>query len=191
MEAKAETLELLKRWGQGEAAARDQLISQVYEELRILAQRALAREQRVTTLQPTALVHEVYVRLLGQSALEIRDRGHFFAIAASVMRHILVDHARARLSHRRGAGALQVELKDSAAVVHPDPDVLAIDQALTRLESIDQRKCRVVEMKFFAGLTEHEIAEALGVARATVERDWTFAKSWLQVQMVSPPPPGP
>lgn len=188
MEAKAETLELLRRWGQGDVAARDQLVSHVYEELRFIAQRALAREQNAHTLQPTALVHEVYVRLLGQSAIEIRDRGHFFAIAASVMRHILVDHARARLAQRRGGGAIQVELKDSSAAVHPDPDVLAIDQALTRLEAIDERKCRVVEMKFFAGLTEHEIAAALGVARATVERDWTFAKSWLQVQMDSPRP---
>lgn len=189
MEAKAETLELIRRWGQGDAAARDLLISQVYEELRILAQRALAREQYADTLQPTALVHEVYVRLLGQSAIEIRDRGHFFAIAASVMRHILVDHARARLAQRRGGGALQVELRDSSAVVHPDPDVLAIDQALTRLEAIDARKARVVEMKFFAGLTEHEIAAALDVARATVERDWSFSKSWLMLQL-EPPRPG-
>jgi RNA polymerase sigma factor (TIGR02999 family) len=189
MDAKADTLQLLKRWGEGDAVARDQLIAQVYEELRVIAQRALDREQHAHTLQPTALVHEVYVRLLGQTALAIRDRGHFFAIAASVMRHILVDHARARLAQRRGGGVIQVELKDSSAAVHPDPDVLAIDQALTRLEAIDQRKCRVVEMKFFAGLTEHEIADALGIARATVERDWTFAKSWLQVQM-EPPRPG-
>lgn len=183
MEGTEATLELLRRWGQGDAGARDQLIATVYDELRVLAQRALAREQYASTLQPTALVHETYVRLLSQAMPEIRDRGHFFAIAATVMRHILVDRARARLAQRRGGGALQVELKDSSAVVHPDTEVLAIDQALSRLEALDERKCRVVEMKFFAGLSEHEIAKALGVARATVERDWSFAKSWLQVQM--------
>ncbi len=188
MEAKAVTLELLRRWGQGDAAARDQLITQVYEELHLLAERALARERHASTLQPTALVHEAYVRLLGQSDPEIHDRGHFFAIVGTVMRRILVDHARARLAQRRGGGAAHLELSDSDAVVHTDPEVLAIDQALARLESIDERKCRVVEMKFFAGLTEHEIAAALGVARATVERDWAFAKTWLQVQLESPGP---
>ncbi|WP_321476559.1 ECF-type sigma factor [uncultured Paludibaculum sp.] len=176
---------MLRRWSDGDLSARDKLMSQVYDELRVLARRALSREQNANTLQPTALVHELYVRLIGQSAMDIRDRGHFFAVAATVMRHILVDHARARHAQRRGGGAIQVELKDAIASTNPDMDILAIDQALARLEALDARKARVVEMKFFAGLTEHEIAGVLNVGRATVERDWAFAKSWLQIQMES------
>jgi RNA polymerase sigma factor (TIGR02999 family) len=140
-------------------------------------------------MQPTALVHELYVRLLGQSQVDIHDRGHFFAIAATVMRHILVDHARAKQAQRRGGGAIQVELNEKAGFTQPDIDLLAIDQALAKLEALDARKARVVEMKFFGGLTEHEIADVLGVGRATVERDWAFAKSWLQIQMETHRPP--
>jgi len=180
-----DTNELLKRWNGGDGTARDQLMSQVYDELRVLARRALARESQEITLQPTALVHELYMRLMGESQGNINDRGHFFAIAATVMRHILVDHARARQAQRRGGGAQKVELHDYSAVTEPDLDILAVDQALKRLEALDERKARVVEMKFFAGLTEHEIAGVLGVGRATVERDWAFAKSWLQIQMES------
>lgn len=180
-----DTVQLLRRWSDGDLSARDVLMSQVYDELRALARRALSREQNANTLQPTALVHELYVRLIGQSAVDIRDRGHFFAVSATVMRHILVDHARARQAQRRGGGAIQVEMKDAIASTNPDMDILAIDQALARLEALDARKARVVEMKFFAGLTEHEIAGILNVGRATVERDWAFAKSWLQIQMES------
>jgi RNA polymerase sigma factor (TIGR02999 family) len=158
-------------------------MGQVYDELKVLARRALSREQRAITMQPTALVHELYVRLLGQSQVDIHDRGHFFAIAATVMRHILVDHARAKQAQRRGGGAIQVELNEQAGFTQPDIDLLAVDQALAKLEALDPRKSRVVEMKFFGGLTEHEIADVLGVGRATVERDWAFAKSWLQIQM--------
>jgi RNA polymerase sigma-70 factor (ECF subfamily) len=126
---------------------------------------------------------------MGQREVAIKDRGHFFALAATVMRRILVDHARARLAARRGGGAGKITLRDTAAVTQPDTDLLAIDEALERLESVDTRKARVVEMKFFAGLTESEIAEALGVGRATIERDWAFAKSWLQLQLESPAKP--
>lgn len=184
-----DTLELLRRWTGGDVQARDQLVGQVYDELRALARRALAREQHAQTLEPTALVHELYMRLLGQTPVEIRDRGHFFAVAATVMRHILVDHARARQARRRGGDLRQVELNEALPCAALDIEVLAIDQALGRLEAVDARKARVVEMRFFGGLTEHEIAELLGVGRATVERDWAFAKSWLQVQMESTPAP--
>jgi len=183
MSSPDDTKELLERWSGGDAQARDQLMGQVYDELKVLARRALSREQRAITMQPTALVHELYVRLLGQSQVDIHDRGHFFAIAATVMRHILVDHARAKQAQRRGGGAIQVELNDQAGFTQPDIDLLAVDQALAKLEALDPRKARVVEMKFFGGLTEHEIADVLGVGRATVERDWAFAKSWLQIQM--------
>jgi RNA polymerase sigma factor (TIGR02999 family) len=183
MSSPDDTKELLERWSGGDPQARDQLMGQVYDELKVLARRALSREQRAITMQPTALVHELYVRLLGQSQVDIHDRGHFFAIAATVMRHILVDHARAKQAQRRGGGAIQVELNEQAGFTQPDIDLLAVDQALAKLEALDPRKARVVEMKFFGGLTEHEIADVLGVGRATVERDWAFAKSWLQIQM--------
>jgi RNA polymerase sigma factor (TIGR02999 family) len=183
MSSPDDTKELLERWSGGDPQARDQLMGQVYDELKVLARRALSREQRAITMQPTALVHELYVRLLGQSQVDIHDRGHFFAIAATVMRHILVDHARAKQAQRRGGGAIQVELNEQAGFTQPDIDLLAVDQALAKLEALDPRKSRVVEMKFFGGLTEHEIADVLGVGRATVERDWAFAKSWLQIQM--------
>jgi RNA polymerase sigma factor (TIGR02999 family) len=186
MDAPDKTVELLRRWNTGDSTARDTLIEQFYDELRILARRALMRERQDHTLQATALVHELYVRLFGQSAIEIKDRGHFFALAATVMRRILVDHARARLAERRGGGAAKTTLQDASAATHTDPDIIAIDQALERLEEVDPRKARVVELKFFVGLTESEIADTLGIGRATVERDWCFAKSWLQLQLQSP-----
>jgi RNA polymerase sigma factor (TIGR02999 family) len=182
----ADTTQLLRRWSAGDAAARDELIAHVYAELRALARRTL-RGDDAKTLQPTALVHEAYVRLFGQDNVQFESRNQFFALAATVMRSILVDHARARLAARRGGGQLHVTLKESSAATLPDHEILAIDQALERLESLDERKCRVVEMKFFAGYTESEIAGILGIARATVERDWSFARSWLHVQIQSPP----
>jgi RNA polymerase sigma factor (TIGR02999 family) len=185
-----ETTELLRRWRGGDAEARDRLVERVYDELRALARRALAREAGPRTIEATALVHEAYLRLMGDSQVEIQDRGHFFAVAARVMRNILVDHARARNAQRRGGGARQVELDTDVGGRQPDVDMLALDEALARLEAVDRRKCQVVEMKFFAGLTEQEIAGVLGVGRATVERDWAFARSWLQIQMApgSAPP---
>jgi RNA polymerase sigma factor (TIGR02999 family) len=189
MDAPDKTVELLRRWNTGDSGARDTLIEQFYDELRVLARRALMRERQDHTLQATALVNELYVRLFGQSEIEIKDRGHFFALAATVMRRILVDHARARLAERRGGGAAKTTLQDHSAATHPDTDIIAIDQALHRLEEVDARKARVVELKFFVGLTETEIGEVLGVGRATVERDWAFAKSWLQLQLESPNDP--
>jgi RNA polymerase sigma factor (TIGR02999 family) len=185
-----ETTELLRLWRGGDVSARDRLVERVYDELRALARRALARENGPRTIEATALVHEAYLRLLGDSHVEIQDRGHFFAVAARVMRNILVDHARARNAQRRGGGVRPVELADQTGTGGPDIDLLSLDEALARLEAVDRRKCQVVEMKFFAGLTEQEIASVLGVGRATVERDWAFARSWLQMQMApgqSPP----
>jgi RNA polymerase sigma-70 factor (ECF subfamily) len=176
---------LLFRWRQGDAAALDQLVPMVYDELRRVA-RAHLRAERNPSLQPTALVHELYLRLVDNDSMIIRDRTHFFAIAARVMRQVLVDHARRRLADKRGGGVTIIGLEammDPAGP--PGVDVLVIDEALGQLMSVDARLCRVVELRFFGGLNIEETAEALEVSTATVERDWAMAKAWL-FQRLSP-----
>jgi RNA polymerase sigma factor (TIGR02999 family) len=151
----------------------------VYDELHRLASRAMRGERPDHTLQTTALVHEAYLRLAG-AQVEWQDRVHFFATAARVMRRILVDHAKAKRRGKRGGGAMKIAL-DEAALVTPDPphDLLALDEALSRLEARDERKCRIVECRFFAGMTHEETAAALGVSPATVDRELRVAKAWL------------
>jgi RNA polymerase sigma-70 factor, ECF subfamily len=170
---------LLDRIRAGETAAQTQLYEVVYDELRKLARRHMRGERGDHTLQPTALVNEAFLRLFGDVA-SATDRNHFFALASQTMRRVLVDHGRARSADKRGGGAEPISLDEkNIAGEHNITDILNLDEALSRLEKLDARSCRVVEMRFFAGLTELEIAEALGVSEGTVKRDWRFAKAWL------------
>jgi RNA polymerase sigma factor (TIGR02999 family) len=171
---------LLLSWRQGDAAALDRLVPLVYDELRRVARRHLRREQPGHALQATALVHEVYLRLVDVNQLTLKNRTHFFAVAATLMRQILVDHARRQQADKRGGGATMMSLDDvSPAAQPPSVDVLALDQALAALAAIDARQSRVVELRFFAGFNIDEAAEALGMSPATVEREWALAKAWL------------
>ena len=172
--------QLLVAWGGGDSGAFDRLLPIVNAELRRLARRHLARERPGHTLQPTALVNEAYLRLVDVRKLRWESRAHFFAMAARIMRRILVDHARARDSAKRGGDVARVSLNEALAVsVAPDHDLMALDEALTRLEKVHPRKSRVVELRFFGGLSVEESAEALHVSTDTVKRDWRFAKLWL------------
>jgi RNA polymerase sigma factor (TIGR02999 family) len=172
--------QLLRNWRQGNRAAFDQLIPLVYDELRRLAKRHLQRQSPGHTLQTTSLVHEAYLRLVEQQNIEWQNRAHFFAVAARAMRFLLVDHARARQSAKRGGGARRVTL-DEVAVVSPESndDLLALDEALGRLAALDSRKSQVVELRYFGRLSAEEAAEALGVSEITVKREWLKAKAWL------------
>ena len=152
----------------------------VYDELRRIASGYMKRERSGHTLQTTAIVNEAYVRLVGQKAVQWRDRTHFFAVAASVMRHLLVDHARARRRIRRGAGAHRISLDEVAIVsVQKSEEVLALDAALNKLDEIDPRKVKIVELRYFSGLSAKETADALDVSEITVKREWLKAKAWL------------
>ncbi len=172
--------ELLHRWRRGDTGARDALLERVYPELQKQAQRRLRRERPDHTLQPTALVNEVYLRL-SDSEIEWSDRVHFFAVASQAMRRVLVDHAKAKRSLKRGGGRLRVTLVDEhSKTPQAAPDVLDLDAALTRLAELDERKARIVELHYFGGLTYDEAAEALGVSEATITRELRFARAWLE-----------
>ena len=176
-----EVTQLLVDWSGGNKAALDQLMPLVHRELRRLASSYLRKERSDHTLQTTALVNEAYLRLIDQHSVEWQNRAHFFGIASQLMRRILVDHARSRHVAKRGGGARHVPL-DEAIVVSAQraADVLALDEALRALAAIDQRKSRIVEMRFFGGLSIEETAEVLAVSPGTVMRDWTLAKAWLR-----------
>jgi len=175
---------LLKSWRHGDQAALSRLAPMIRRELRLIAKRHLVREGKDHILQPSSLVQEAFVRLLPGGDTEWRDRVHFFAVASQIMRHILVDHARERARQKRGADAVHVSI-DAAVVLSPEQvdQVVAIDLALRRLEARDQRKSNVFEMRFFAGLSVEETAEALGIAPNTVIRDWNFARAWLRREL--------
>jgi len=171
----------LDDWRHGDAAARDQLFAVVQPQLRQIAARFLNNERVDHTLEPNALVNELCLRLLGSGPITYQDRAHFFAIAAQTMRRILIDHARGRVADKRGGVQQRVTLSgvEGFNPVAYSEDVLALDQALTKLEKADPRAARVIELRFFGGLTEDEVAEALGVSVITVKRDWKFARAWL------------
>ena len=171
--------ELLVAWSEGDAAALEQLMPIVYGELRRMASRRLARE-RGRSLQTTALVHEAYLRLVDQRSVRWQNRAHFFAIAARIMRRILIDRARARRTARRGEGAVSVSLDAAEDVASMrSAQLVDLDEALGRLAKIDPRKGQVVELRFFGGLSVEETAEVLGISGVTVMRDWNTAKAWL------------
>jgi RNA polymerase sigma factor (TIGR02999 family) len=178
--SKIEVTQLLKAWGQGDDGALGKLIPLVQNELHRLARRYMSRERPDHTLQTTALVNEVYLRLVDMPQMSWQDRAHFFAISARMMRRILTDFARSRNYQKRGGTALHVSFDEALAVSQEqDAEIVAIDDALSQLAALDSRKSQVVELRFFGGLSEVEIAEVLKVSPETVRRDWRFAKSWL------------
>ena len=170
---------LLEAWSSHDRGARDALMPIVYDELRRLAHRYMHGEHAGHTLQTTALVNEAYLRLVTVERMTWRDRGHFFAMAATLMRRILVDHARERARDKRGGRIEFTSIGDKALAAPANIDVLSLDEALVRLAAIDPQPARVVELRYFAGLTIEETASALNISPATVKRDWSWAKAWL------------
>lgn len=175
-----EVTQLLLDWSKGDKAALDKLTPLVYEELRRIARRYMRRERPDHTLQTTALVNEAYLRLVDQKNVRWQDRAHFFAVSAQVMRNILIDHARSRHYVKRGGEARRLSL-DEGAIMSPEraSELVALDDALNDLASVDSRKSRVVELRYFGGLSVEEIAEVLKISSITVRRDWRAAKAWL------------
>lgn len=176
---------LLLAWGRGEAEARERLIPLVYAELRCLAARAMAAERRDHTLEPTALVHETYLKLVRQADVPWQSRAHFFGVAARLMREILVDHARVHGAQKRGGGRPRLILDSAlaAATGGNEVELLALDDALSELSRIDEAQGRIVELRFFGGLSISETAAVLGISPATVKRDWAVARAWLFRQL--------
>jgi RNA polymerase sigma-70 factor (ECF subfamily) len=171
---------LLADWSKGDRSALDKLFPIVHAELRRIARRQMSQERAGHTLQATALVNEAYLKLAGQEGFEWRDRAHFFAFCAQVMRHILIDHARAHARDKRGGGAIQVSLNEAAIVVDEQAgDLVALDEALRSLEHLDPQKGRIVELRFFGGLSSEEAAEVLNISPRTVRREWRRSKAWL------------
>lgn len=181
--------ELLARWSKGDLSARDALVPLVYDELRRIARRCLARQNSDHTLQPTALVHEAYLRLIRPDSINVRDRVHFFSLAAQMMRQILIDHARKSAASKRGGNAVTVAFEEA-----PDPagkktdlDLIALDDAMNRLSVLDPRQCKIVELRFFGGLSIAETAEAVEISPATAKREWATARLWLHRAINSDP----
>jgi RNA polymerase sigma factor (TIGR02999 family) len=180
----AEITQLLIAWNQGDQGARAELMPLVYDELRRLARGYLRRERPNHTLQPTALVHEAYLRLIDQSRVNWQNRAHFFGIAARVMRQLLINHAEARRAAKRGGSAERITLNDLDHVaVEQEVDLVALDEALKRLERLDPPQGQIVELRFFGGLTVEEIAEVMAVSPATVKREWGTARAWLRREL--------
>jgi len=184
MSSQPNITELLVGYQGGDKEALDQLMPIVYDELRRQAARYLRREQAGHTLQTTALIHEAYVRLVDQRNVQWQNRAHFFGIAAQLMRRILVDHARTKKRVKRGGSKVQVSLADATvATTGPDLDIVALDEALERLEKLDQQQSRVVELRYFSGLTVEETAEVMGISTATVKREGSVARTWLHREL--------
>ncbi|MEZ4457550.1 MAG: sigma-70 family RNA polymerase sigma factor [Gemmatimonadales bacterium] len=176
--------QLLVAYADGERQALDRLMPVLYDELRRIAHRHLGRQDTGHTLTTTALVHEVYLKLVDAERVRVRDRAHFFAMASRAMRQILIDHARGRLAVRRGGGQVPLRLDEAIPVTDQQADrLLALDEALERLERHDARRCRLVEYRYFAGLTLQETADVMGVSLATVKRDWTVTRAWLNREL--------
>lgn len=178
-DGRGEVTQLLKQWCQGDGRALELLAPMVEDELRRLANRCLRRESAGHTLQPTALVNEAYLRLLDWNTVEWQDRAHFLAVAAKMMRRILVNYAIARRSRKRGGSAVFVTLAAADTVPAAAPDLIALDEALLALANFDERKSRIVELRYFGGLTSEEAAEVLGISTRTATREWEIARLWL------------
>jgi RNA polymerase sigma factor (TIGR02999 family) len=180
--------QVLEQLKGGDRRAADKLLPMVYDEFRALARHYLAQERANHTLQPTALVHEAYMKLVDQTRVDWQGKSHFFAVAAQAMRRILVDHARSRQRDKRGGGRARVVL-DEAVALSPqkDEDVIALDEALEKLAQLDPRQAKVVELRFFGGLTIKETAELMAMSEMTVRREWMTAKRWLQEEMSGRP----
>jgi RNA polymerase sigma-70 factor (ECF subfamily) len=175
---------LLDRWRLGDQDAANQLIELVYGDLHRIAAREMRREHGEHTLQTTAVLHEAYLRIFRSEPVEWKDRGHFYAVAAQQLRRVLVDHARRAHSEKRGGGIVKLSLWESdGSAVGVDERLLALEEALVRLEDLDPRAAKAVELRFFGGLTEADAAEVLGISVATLKRDWDFAKTWLAAQL--------
>ena len=182
--------QLLRAWASGDLRARDELVPLVYHELRRRASGYLRHERQDHTLQATALVHEAFLRLAGQDRVAWQNRGHFYAVAAQMMRRILVDHARQRHAAKRPAAGMRVDLDDRIAA--PDPpgtDILMLDAALSELATMSPQQGRIVELRYFGGLSEQEVADTLSLSRTTITREWKRARAWLYHRMMPPPPP--
>jgi RNA polymerase sigma factor (TIGR02999 family) len=183
-EAGGDITYLLRQWRSGDAEAGQQVIDRLYPELRRLAAHYMSYERPSHTLQPTELVHELYIKLASGAAMDWKDRAHFFAFAARKLRHILVDHARhVRSGHHALAQTRIASPSQHIWTGESEADILALDSALSKLESIDNRSCQALELRYFAGLTDEESAEVLGVSAPTVRRDLTFAKAWLSAEL--------
>jgi RNA polymerase sigma-70 factor, ECF subfamily len=179
-EGQRDVTQMLLAWSAGEPGAKDSLFPLVYDELKRIARQYLKREREGHTLQPTALVHEAYLRLVDQTRVTWQNRAHFYGMTATMMRRILVNHARAHAAAKRGGAARKLSLEDATISVEQSAtDLLALDEALTRLVELDERKGRVVELLYFGGLERSEVAEVLRVSEKTVQRDWQIARSWL------------
>jgi len=175
-----EVTQLLADWGKGDRSALDKLLPLVHAELRRIARRQMSQERPGHTLQATALVNEAYLKLAGQQGFEWQNRAHFFAVAAQVMRHILIDHARAHTRDKRGGGAIQVSLDEAAVLAEDQAEhFIALDEALRSLELVDPQKSKIVELRYFGGLSIEETAEVLDISPRTVRREWQRSKAWL------------
>jgi len=183
-----EVTQLLVSWGKGDQQSLESLIPLVYDELRRQARRYLRRERPDHTLQSSALVHEVYVRLIDQRQANWHNRSQFFGVAAQLMRRILVDHARSRGAVKRGAGVTKLAIAEEVAAIEmQNVDLIALDTSLTKLGQIDPQQCRIVELRFFSGLSIEDTADALSISPATVKRDWAMAKAWLYREISGSP----
>ena len=184
MDPQGEVTSLLVAWGKGDQNALKELLPLVYNELHRMARRAWGAQSPGNTLQPTALINEAYLKLADAEHASFQNRSHFFAVACTAMRQILVNHAQSRLAGKRGSGRIPVSIDDVQLAVHQEAaEVVALHDALERLQAVDERKSKVVEMRYFGGLSIEETAEALGVSIVTVNRDWRLARTWLMREM--------
>ena len=181
-----EITDQLKQWKYGDVAAKDELMSQIYDELREIAAQYLRKERAHHTLQPTALANEAYLRLVKIDDIEWKDRTHFFAVSATIIRHVLIDYARARSTQKRKGIYQPLELEDALEFsITPETDLLALDEALDELAKFGPRQSKIVELRFFGGLTIEETARVIGMSTASVKREWVIAKSWLYRKLQS------